>query len=341
WNKFAENTHCLWTGIELDNDTISDGKKLNPRTFLDQLGRWIKNSGNAPISIKFSYLYFPGHNSYEDYCKEMKEIISLLLTCQHRWRSLKIYVENFSVVQGLLDEMTNLDNAPKLRVFELEVEDMKNSNYPAWKALCTSLTLHPKSRLHSGYARLTGLELSNSPSTESIMWWIRQAPNLKTLDVFIRLKQPEHHQHSPLHVWKLDNLSKLYISASNGSDIGPLLAQLTFPVLTDIDVNVGATNSTIVEYLLCRSNPQVLKKLTFYCFRIRETSVLTYLKQTPSLVYLRVVPMTSMILDALTAGSGKHPICPDLEELNVSSLALLFNFKKLLDMVHSRSHDTR
>ncbi|KAH8112909.1 hypothetical protein DFH11DRAFT_1778589 [Phellopilus nigrolimitatus] len=329
--------------IKLDN-TTRDGKRLNPAIFLDQLRRWIQNSGNVPISIKFSYMHLSEHDSYEEYCKEMKDIVDLLLTCQHRWHTLKIYVKNFSVVKGLLHAMSNLDNAPQLQEFKLEVDDEKNAKYSAWKAYTTALTLQPKGE-HSGYARLTGLELSGSPSTESIMWWIKRAPELKTLDVSTNIEQPEHHQLSPPHVWNLAHVSKLHIFGLKYSHIGPLLAQLRFPVLTDLYVNVGGTEldtSSIVKDLLHCSKPQMLEKLTFCYYQITETtSVLKYLNQCPNLVYLKVAPTTEPILDALAASSGAHPYCPNLEELEISLSGPFPSFEKLQNLVHSRSHDTR
>ncbi|KAH8112447.1 hypothetical protein DFH11DRAFT_492991, partial [Phellopilus nigrolimitatus] len=237
WREIANALPHLWTAIELHNTSKKSETRLSPETFLNCLGRWIKHSGDVPISIKFSYMLLPGQGTYEDYCKEMGFIVDLLLTCQNRWNILDIYVEDFSVVQRLLDAMTNLDNAPQLRKCVLEVRDKKKDNCPAWKATYSALTLQPKGR-HSGYARLTGLELSDSPSTESIMWWIKQAPNLKALIVSPNLEQPEPYQLSPLHEWKLDNVSQLHIFGFKYSDIRPLLSQLTLPVLTDLYVNV-------------------------------------------------------------------------------------------------------
>ncbi|KAH8092557.1 hypothetical protein DFH11DRAFT_1826639, partial [Phellopilus nigrolimitatus] len=343
WNGVINGSPRLWTGIKLTNGTMIEGRKLSPKTFLGKLSRWIKNSKDVPICINFSYMHLPSHSTYQEYCKEMKDIVDLLLTCQHRWQTLKVYVEDFSVVQGLLDAMTNLDNAPLLREFELHVKDRKVKNYPVWKAKCTTLTLHPKGR-HSGYARLTDLQLFCSPSAEFIMWWIQQAPNLKTLEVTIDIKQPEHLQLPPLQKWKHGNLSKLHISGFAYPDITPLLAHLTLPALTDIKVDmrrIGYNNWTFIGDLLHRSNPQALKNLIIDNASISEADKMTCLEQSPSLVYLKIAPMTDTILDALTARSGNHPYCPDLESLEISYSMTTFNFGKLCSMVHSRSPNTR
>ncbi|KAH8112443.1 hypothetical protein DFH11DRAFT_1785668 [Phellopilus nigrolimitatus] len=134
WSKIANDAPHLWTSIDLNNVPKKDESQLSPETFLDHLGRWMKKFGNVPISIRLLYKHFPEYSTYEEYCKEMKDIVDLLLTCQHRWHTLEIAVQDFSVVQGLLDAMANLDNAPRLREFKLHVDDKKNDKYPASKA---------------------------------------------------------------------------------------------------------------------------------------------------------------------------------------------------------------
>ncbi|KAH8111588.1 hypothetical protein DFH11DRAFT_1707435, partial [Phellopilus nigrolimitatus] len=52
WKEISNTSPRLWAGIELDNSTIRNGKRLSPATLFNQLGRWIKKSGNVPISIK-------------------------------------------------------------------------------------------------------------------------------------------------------------------------------------------------------------------------------------------------------------------------------------------------
>ncbi|KAH8112298.1 hypothetical protein DFH11DRAFT_1787198, partial [Phellopilus nigrolimitatus] len=352
WRDIANTSPCLWTGIELNKTFSRNGTSLSPEKFLNCLGRWIKNSGDLPISIRFSYKYRYSSDSgtYEGYCNEMRNVVALLLTCQHRWHTLKITVDDLSVIQELLDTMTNLDNAPHLREFILDPDTVGDNNYPAWKdypawkARGTALTLHPKGR-HSGYARLTGLSLHPAPSEEFILWWIKQAPNIETLDVSLRIQQPEHLQHPSPPVHKLSNLSKLCVLGLGSSDIGPLLARLNLPMLTDLElVSMGKTrldNWTYVEDLLRHSKPQSLTNLTLTWTPISEAGILRCLEQSPGLIDLGLSLMTDMILNALTAGKGRHPYCPALESLKISDVRTNFNFGNLWDMIHSRLCDKR
>ncbi|KAH8112376.1 hypothetical protein DFH11DRAFT_1607257, partial [Phellopilus nigrolimitatus] len=277
----------------------------------------------------------------------MRNIVDLLLTCQHRWHTLEISVNDLSVVQGLLDAMANLDNAPLLREFKLDfnTRNLKNDNYPAWKASYTGLILHPKGE-HSRYARLTDLVLFDCPSTESILWWIKQAPNLKTLNISTDIQQPEHLQYPSPHVWKLSNLSTLDLYGHELSDIEPLLAQLDLPKLTNLIVytcmdDVVLDNWTYIEDLLSRSKPQALKELILGSIPISEDGIFNCLEKSPNLTYLGLDPMTNRTLNALTAREERQPCCPVLESLEIPGLMLDVDFRIIQGMVQSRLHDTR
>ncbi|KAH8112372.1 hypothetical protein DFH11DRAFT_1607240, partial [Phellopilus nigrolimitatus] len=275
----------------------------------------------------------------------MRNIVDLLLTCQHRWHTLEISVNDLSVVQGLLDAMANLDNAPLLRKFKLDFNTSENGNYPSWKASYTGLTLHPKGE-HSGYTRLTDLKLLECPSTECILWWIEQAPNLKTLNISTKIQQPEHLQYPSPHVWKLSNLSKLDLFGFNLSDIEPLLAQLDLPKLTNLIVytcmdDVVLDNWTYIEDLLSRSKPQALKELSLGSLPISEDGIFNCLEKSPNLTYLGLDPMTNRILNALTARKERQPYCPVLKSLEIPGLMLDVDFRIIQGMVQSRLHDTR
>ncbi|KAH8112409.1 hypothetical protein DFH11DRAFT_1607452 [Phellopilus nigrolimitatus] len=277
----------------------------------------------------------------------MRNIVDLLLTCQHRWHTLEISVNDLSVVQGLLDAMANLDNAPLLREFKLDfnTRNLKNDNYPAWKASYTGLTLHPKGE-HSKYARLTGLVLFDCPSTESILWWIKRAPNLKTLNISTRIQQPEHLQYPSPHVWKLSNLSTLDLYGHELSDIEPLLAQLDLPKLTNLIVSTSMDdvvlhNWTYIEDLLSRSKPQALKELILDSIPISEDGIFNCLEKSPKLTYLCLDPMTNRTLNALTARKGRQAYCPVLEILEIPGEMTSTTFRILRDMVQSRLHDKR
>ncbi|KZT10022.1 uncharacterized protein LAESUDRAFT_722169 [Laetiporus sulphureus 93-53] len=246
-----------WRSLSLASPMLWSVLHLDVHSSVAMLREFLERSRDAPLFVKMQ-----GPSSVWSSTEDIIRMARVLSDHSSRFKA-------FHVVSFLSDDMKSVlapftSPAPNLRQLSLSAASYTSNPaiFTGWMPMLREVLICSVSMPWVSYQNLVELELSDqvAPSLEDLLWSIRNSPSIEILCLDLRgaLRVEDSGTVSQQQCINLQNLRKLALgSAQNPDDVLKILACLSFPVTTSVDLQLRYSEGATTQIDIRQCSPSI------------------------------------------------------------------------------------